>query len=62
VASSPWDQDVWNRQHYNPVKHGCAARVADWPHSSFHRFVENGVYPPDWAGNLDLVDAAGFGE
>jgi putative transposase len=25
--------------HYNPVKHGHVARVADWPHSSFHRFV-----------------------
>jgi putative transposase len=23
--------------HFNPVKHGYAMRVADWPHSSFHR-------------------------
>ncbi|WP_280142044.1 hypothetical protein [Nitrosomonas aestuarii] len=36
--------------HYNPVKHGRLASVKDWPHSTFHRLVEKGVYPPDWAG------------
>jgi putative transposase len=36
--------------HFNPVKHGLAARVADWPHSSFHRFVREERLPPDWAG------------
>lgn len=34
--------------HFNPVKHGYVAAVRDWPHSSFHRLVERGVYPPDW--------------
>ena len=29
--------------HFNPVKHGYVTRVVDWPHSSFHRFVEEGV-------------------
>ena len=48
--------------HYNPVKHGLVTWVADWPHSSFHRFVENGVYPTDWAGRPELTVAAGFGE
>jgi putative transposase len=36
--------------HFNPVKHGLAPRVPDWPHSTFHRFVKTGIYPPDWAG------------
>lgn len=36
--------------HLNPVKHGLVARVADWPHSSFHRFVRDGRLPADWAG------------
>jgi len=36
--------------HINPVKHGLVARVRDWPHSSFHRYVAQGVYAPDWAG------------
>jgi putative transposase len=35
--------------HYNPVKHGFVARAFDWPHSSFRRWVGNGVYPIDWA-------------
>ena len=37
--------------HFNPVKHGHVARVADWPHSSFHRFVCDGILPPAWAGD-----------
>ncbi len=36
--------------HFNPVKHGHAVRVADWPHSSFHRFVREERLPLDWAG------------
>ena len=34
--------------HFNPVKHGHAATPAAWPYSTFQRFVERGVYPPDW--------------
>ncbi|MCD5328988.1 transposase [Chromobacterium piscinae] len=34
--------------HYSPVRHGWAARVRDWPYSSFHRHVSGGRYPPDW--------------
>mgnify|MGYP002413699748 FL=1 len=34
--------------HWNPVKHGLVHRVADWPWSSFHRYVAQGDYPPDW--------------
>jgi putative transposase len=36
--------------HINPVKHGLVGSVRDWPHSSFHRCVAQGVYPVDWAG------------
>jgi putative transposase len=36
--------------HYNPVKHGYAVRVADWPFSTFRRCVERGIYSPDWGG------------
>ncbi len=37
--------------HYNPVKHGHATRAADWPHSTFHRFVRRGVYSLDWGAD-----------
>ncbi len=47
--------------HFNPVKHGFVTRVADWPHSSFHRMVRLGVYPEDWAGDAKSEDG-GFGE
>jgi putative transposase len=36
--------------HFNPVKHGLMSRVCDWPHSSFHRYVRQGLLPNDWAG------------
>ena len=35
--------------HYNPVKHGLVARVADWPYSTFHRWVAEGRYTAAWA-------------
>jgi len=36
--------------HWNPMKHGLVRRVADWPYSSFHRYVGQGLLPEDWAG------------
>jgi putative transposase len=59
-----WQRRFWEHQirdeldfirhvdylHYNPVKHGVCQRVADWPHSTFHRYVAHGVYPVDWSG------------
>lgn len=38
--------------HYNPVKHAYVPSAADWPHSSFQRFVERGVYTPDWGRDV----------
>jgi len=35
--------------HINPMKHGLVSRVADWPYSSFHSAVKQGLYPADWA-------------
>ena len=39
--------------HINPVKHGLVKRVADWPHSTFHRLLQVGTYPADWAGGCE---------
>jgi putative transposase len=38
--------------HINPVKHGLVRRVRDWPHSSFHRDVSDGLFTEDWAGEV----------
>ena len=43
--------------HINPLKHGLVKRLADWPYSTFHRLVERGVYPADWAdGDEDVLE------
>jgi putative transposase len=34
--------------HFNPVKHGHCRCPHDWKISSFARWVERGVYKPDW--------------
>ena len=54
-----WEHSVHDERDYaahmdyvyiNPLKHQLVQRVRDWPYSSFHRDVRNGVYPGDWAG------------
>jgi putative transposase len=59
-----WQRRFWEHQirderdfarhveyiHWNPVKHGYVTRAADWPYSSFHRYVTQGVYPRNWGG------------
>jgi putative transposase len=48
------DQDDLNRCidyiHWNPVKHGLVSLPREYPWSSFHRFVDQGVYPANWGG------------
>jgi putative transposase len=46
--------------HFNPVKHGHARAVKEWPYSTFHRDVAQGVYLEDWGGSdADSIGAAG---
>ena len=42
--------------HCNPVKHGLAARPADWPFSSFAKCAALGLYPANWARGPELAD------
>ena len=52
--------------HYNPVKHGLVECPMDWPYSSFHRWVNRGVYPRDRACsehqqvNIAILDEIGM--
>ena len=50
--------------HINPLKHGCVSRVRDWPWSSFHRHVREGLLPCDWRDTPDFCSdsSRGFGE
>jgi putative transposase len=52
-----WQRRFWEHQirddldfakhvdylHWNPVEHGYVIRVANWPYSSFHRYVARGL-------------------
>jgi putative transposase len=46
------DEKDWknhmNYIHYNPVKHKHVKAPADWHHSSFKKFVQNGFYDLNW--------------
>lgn len=70
--STIWQRRFWEHQirdeqdfnqhmdyvHFNPVKHGLSLNVADWPYSTFHRYVKNGVYSSNWGGNgIEFVEA-----
>ncbi|WP_283147693.1 REP-associated tyrosine transposase [Silvimonas soli] len=52
-----WEHAIANEQefksyldylHWNPMKHGLITRILDWPWSSFHRYMQQGVYSADW--------------
>jgi putative transposase len=75
--SGVWQRRYWEHQirddsdyerhmdylHWNPVKHGYVRQVADWPFSSFHRLVAQGIYPPDWGGTaIEETKTINFGE
>ena len=34
--------------HINPVKHQLCKTPQDWEFSSIHRFIAQGIYPPNW--------------
>jgi putative transposase len=48
--------------HFNPVKHGYVNVVSEWPYSIFHRFVQQGIYPVDWAGSALGERVTAYGE
>jgi len=58
------DQDDYNRRvdynHWNPIKHGHVQNVIDWPYSSFHSYVKQGIYEINWGHNENnQIDAIG---
>ena len=41
--------------HYNPVKHGLVNAPKNWEFSSFHRYVRDGVFDPEWGAGWDVL-------
>lgn len=75
--SNFWQRRYWEHQirdetdfkkhvdyiHWNPLKHGLVNQISDWPHSTFHRFVHDGVYSKNWCGSGGAeLNNAEFGE
>ncbi len=64
-----WQRRYWEHQirddadfikhveyiHYNPVKHGFTKSPKAWPHSTFHRYVKQGIYQRDWGAGDEVV-------
>ena len=64
-----WQRRFWEHQiqdetdlirhmdyiHYNPVSHGLVEAPKDWAYSSFHRFVQAGIYAEDWEANEKMT-------
>ena len=40
--------------HYNPVKHGLTKSPGDWDYSSFHRYVDKGMYNIKWGTGAEI--------
>lgn len=40
--------------HINPVKHGWVNRASDWQYSSIHQYIKRGIYPENWAAEIEL--------
>ena len=40
--------------HYNPVKHGLVKVPCYWDYSSFHRYVNKGIYDINWGAGAEL--------
>ena len=67
-----WEHTIRNEQdfkshydyiHVNPLKHGLVKNVKDWPYSSFHRAVRDGVYGVNWCGEgIQEFSSSGYGE
>ena len=76
-GSTIWQRRFWEHQvrddedlhkhldyiHFNAVKHGLVTNPADWPYSTFHRYVKQSLYPVNWGGeNITFGPSPSFGE
>jgi len=76
--SSLWQRRYWEHRirsesdllhhmnyiHFNPVKHGLSHSPVEWPFSTIHQLIVEGVYTSSWATNPDSesIDDHDYGE
>jgi len=70
-----WQRRYWEHQirdeedlsrhvdyiHINPVKHGYTNSAVQWPYSSIHRYIRQGVLPYNWSADK-RGEISGYGE
>jgi putative transposase len=63
-----WEHQIRNEKdlqnhldyiHINPVKHGHATRASEWPYSSIHRYIRQGLITQDWACDPETTTTKG---
>jgi putative transposase len=75
-----WEHIIRNEQdyinhvnyiHFNPVKHRYVISAKDWPYSTFHEYVRQGLLGEDWGcaegslikhANTKLLSHSSYGE
>ena len=74
--STIWQRRFWEHQirdahdmekhmdyiHFNPIKHNLVSRVGDWPWSTFHRYVQKGMYSEMWGNDYSVNMTDDYGE
>jgi putative transposase len=70
-----WQRRYWEHQirndfdfarhvdyiHYNPVKHGYVEYAEEWPYSTIHEYIRQGILDKGWSGRIQ-IEEGGFGE
>jgi len=51
-----------NYIHFNPVKHQYVNATVDWPYSTVHDYISQGLLSNDWGGENDEISGMEFGE
>ncbi|HAU1150665.1 TPA: transposase [Legionella pneumophila] len=63
ITSSDDYENHVNYIHFNPIKHGLVQNLSDWPHSSFHHYMQQGVFSENWTNpNCSYKTKQSFGE
>lgn len=52
----------YRRAYVGAAPISYVTRAAQWPHSTFYRYVDEGIYPADWAGGAKTSESREFGE
>jgi len=47
-ATTAITRTMWITSTIIPVKHGWSEHPRDWPYSTYRRYLQDTMYPPQW--------------